>query len=67
MKGLVQRVLQEHGLADVTLEEIDISTSAELLSHYETEIPVLTIDGRKIAKFRITETELRRKLHGVMG
>jgi hypothetical protein len=67
MKGLIQRLLQEPGQADFTLEEIDISTSAELLSRYETEIPVLTIDGRKMAKFRITEAELRRKLHRVMG
>lgn len=62
MKGLVQRVLQEHDRGDCTLQEIDISTSAELLSRYETEIPVLMIDGRKAAKYRITETELRRML-----
>jgi hypothetical protein len=66
MKGLIQRLLQEPGRADFTLEEIDISTSADLLSRYETEIPVLTIDGRKAAKYRITETELRRKLNGVI-
>jgi glutaredoxin len=62
MKALVQRVLQETSRADCTLEEIDIATSAELLSRYDTEIPVLTIDGRKAAKYRITETELSRVL-----
>lgn len=62
MKDVVQRALDGYGRADFTLEEIDISTRADLLSRYETEIPVLMIDGRKIAKFRIMEAELRRKL-----
>lgn len=62
MKALVQRVLQESDRADCTLEEIDISTSTDLRSRYETEIPVLTIDGRTAATYRITEAELNTKL-----
>jgi len=61
------QVSDEQSRGDFTLQEIDISTSAELLSRYETEIPVLMIDGRKAAKYRITETELKRKLNVMMG
>jgi hypothetical protein len=42
------------------LEEIDISGNAELESRYALEIPVLIVEGRKAAKYRITEDELRR-------
>jgi orotidine-5'-phosphate decarboxylase len=45
------------------LDEIDISGNTELEDRYGTEIPVLLIDGRKAAKYRITEEELIRKLN----
>jgi glutaredoxin len=60
MKAIVARVLQtRHHL---TLEEIDISNDPALLERYGTEIPVLMIDGRKVAKYRITEAELTRRV-----
>jgi glutaredoxin len=59
MKAVVKETI--HG-REITLEEIDISGNPDLLQRYEVEIPVLLIDGKKAAKFRITEAELRRKL-----
>jgi hypothetical protein len=59
MKAMVQRVLAAEPLL-VTVEEIDISTSAELEARYGLEIPVLLVDGRKAAKYRIDEHVLQR-------
>jgi glutaredoxin len=58
MKRIVRRVLA--GRADISLEEIDISSDPALLDRYGLEIPVLMIDGTKVAKYRITEAELGR-------
>ena len=60
MKALVRRVLE--GRAGVSFEEIDISHNSDLMELYELEIPVLLIDGRKAAKYRISEAELLRRL-----
>lgn len=62
MKTLVRRVIA--GREELSLEEIDISGDPALNALYELEIPVLMIDGRKAAKYRITEAELQRKLDG---
>ena len=40
------------------VEEIDISTDPELEARYGLEIPVLLVDGKKAAKYRVTEEEL---------
>jgi glutaredoxin len=61
MKAVVNRVVDR---ASVTLEEIDISTDPELESRYGLEIPVLLVDGKKAAKYRVTEEELSRLLRG---
>ena len=45
-----------------TFEVVDISTDRELTDLYALEIPVLLIDGRKAAKYRLTEKELEAKL-----
>jgi hypothetical protein len=60
MKGTVQRVLRDR--AGMALEEIDISSDPVLLDRYGLEIPVLMIDGKKVAKYRVTEAELTRML-----
>jgi hypothetical protein len=60
MKAAVQRVLRDR--AGIPLEEIDISSDAVLLDRYGLEIPVLMIDGKKVAKYRVTEAELTRML-----
>jgi glutaredoxin len=60
MKAIVTRTI--HDRAGISLEEIDISSDPALLALYELEIPVLLIDGKKAAKYRITEEELARRL-----
>jgi len=44
------------------LEEIDISTDPELEIRFGQEIPVLFVNGRKAFKYRLTVSELHRKL-----
>lgn len=58
MKAIVERVLRDR--EQILFEEVDISNDGRLIDLYETEIPVLTIDGKKVAKYRITEEELTR-------
>ena len=64
MKAVVKRVAQS---VPLQLEEIDISTSRELEDRYGLEIPVLLVEGKKAAKYRIREEELRRVLAGRAG
>ena len=58
MKAIVHRVLD--GDAHTSIEEIDISDDSALVDRYGLEIPVLVIDGTKVAKYRVSEAELRR-------
>jgi len=51
----------------LTIEEIDISADPELERLYGIEIPVLCVAGKKVAKYRIGEHELRRILAGRAG
>lgn len=61
MKGVVTRALVP--LADrVVLREVDISGDPDLETRYGVEIPVLLIDGKKAAKYRVTEEALARLL-----
>jgi hypothetical protein len=66
MKIVVQRVARSAS-EPVTIEVLDISTDAALEARYGLEIPVLLIDGRKAAKYRVTEEELRRILEHRAG
>jgi glutaredoxin len=59
MKEVVRRVTASAEPA-VEIEEIDISTDPDLEARYGQEIPVLLVDGKKAAKYRITEGELTR-------
>ena len=61
MKAVVARVVRESA-TPVTIDEVDISTDADLEARYGLEIPVLLIDGRKAAKYRVTDGELARML-----
>ena len=62
MKEVVHRVAAS---VPVVLEEIDISGDAELERLYGTEIPVLMADRKKVAKYRIGESELLRVITGL--
>ena len=59
MKAVVQRVAASSG-AEITVDEIDISTDPALEALYGLEIPVLLVNGRKVAKYRIRDAELER-------
>ena len=61
MKAIVERAAPAAS-ATVRIDEIDISTDAALEARYGLDIPVLLIDGRKVAKYRVTEEELTRIL-----
>jgi hypothetical protein len=60
MMSVIERVARRTA---VTVEVIDISTDAELEARYGLEIPVLTVNGKKAAKYRVSEDELIRILH----
>jgi len=45
-----------------TLELIDIDRDPELKKKYDWEVPVLLVDGEKIAKYRLDEAMLLRRL-----
>jgi glutaredoxin len=66
MKAIVKRVARS-ATEPITVEEIDISTDPALETRYGLEIPVLLIDGKKAAKFRVTEGELTRLLESRHG
>jgi hypothetical protein len=58
MKDLVRAAIADE--PEISLDEVDISIDRELLDRYALEIPVLMIDGRKAAKYRISREELKR-------
>jgi len=61
MKAVVERVARTSTPVP-TIEVIDISSHPELEALYGLEIPVLMVNGKKAAKYRVTEDGLRRML-----
>ena len=61
MKAVIDRV---RGTTPMTIEIVDISADPSLEARYGLEIPVLLVDGRKAAKYRVSEEELTRILKG---
>jgi glutaredoxin len=59
MKAVIDRVRVERAFE---LREVDISGVPDLERRYGTEIPVLEIDGRKVAKYRLDEAALVKML-----
>jgi Glutaredoxin-like domain (DUF836) len=66
MKAVVRRVMSASP-TPIRVDEVDISTDGELEALYGLEIPVLLIDGRKAAKYRITDEALTRLLRHQAG
>ncbi len=65
MKAVVEQVVERGGPSvaePITLEIVDISTDAALEAAYGLEIPVLLVNGKKAAKYRIGEDDLLRLL-----
>ncbi len=58
-RAVVERVSAEVG---TSYDEVDISTSIELMSAYGDQIPVTFVDGRQHDFWRVDETRLRRAL-----
>jgi glutaredoxin len=61
MKLTVERIVRDMD-APARIEIVDIANDPTLEAHYGLEIPVLLVNGRKAAKHRVTERELRRVL-----
>jgi hypothetical protein len=66
MKAIVRRV-GAASPAPIRVDEVDISTDAALEALYGLEIPVLLVDGRKAAKYRVTDETLTRLLQERTG
>ena len=66
MKVVVERVVRDT-YAQARIEEIDIAGDADLEARYGMEIPVLLVNGKKAAKYRISEMELTRILRSRAG
>jgi hypothetical protein len=64
MKAVVRRVSRSLMLE---LEEVDISADPALESQFGLEIPVLLVEGRRIAKYRVSEQEIRRAVGARKG
>jgi glutaredoxin len=64
MKDLVRPVAARTG---IRLQEVDITGNPQLEADYGLEVPVLLLDGTKIAKYRITEEELTRSIEARVG
>ena len=64
MKTIVDRVARS---VPLNVDIVDISTDPQLEARYGVEIPVLLIEGKKAAKYRVSEEELLRILKGRMG
>jgi hypothetical protein len=50
------------GTHPFALEVVDIDGDAGLRARYDTEVPVLLVDGHKVAKYRLDEDMLLRRL-----
>jgi Glutaredoxin-like domain (DUF836) len=59
MKSVVDRVAHRFPVA---VDVVDISTDSDLEASYGVDIPVLLIDGKKAAKYRISEDQLLKML-----
>jgi thiol-disulfide isomerase/thioredoxin len=66
MKAVVERVALAL-IPQATIDVIDISSDPDLESRYGVEIPVLLVNGKKAAKYRVTEEGLRRVLETAMA
>ena len=64
MKAIVDRVIRSMAtpVTPIEIVEVDISTDPELEARYGLEIPVLLVNGKKAAKVRVKEEDLRRLL-----
>jgi glutaredoxin len=62
MKAQLDVLAASHPFA---LELVDIDGDPELRAQYHTDVPVLLVDGKKVAKYRLDEAMLLRRLEAV--
>lgn len=58
-KDIIGRVNEE---IPFNYKEVDISSTEELLRAYKDDIPTIFINGKKAFKFKVDETEFRKKI-----
>ena len=58
-RAIVERVCADLG---TSYDEVDITTSPELMNVYADQIPVTFVDGNQHDFWRVDETRLRRAL-----
>ncbi|MFQ5779025.1 MAG: glutaredoxin family protein [Terriglobia bacterium] len=58
-KARLQPLLEEFGVA---LREVDVDADPDLAARFGEELPVLFLDGRKVAKYRVDVKQFRRLL-----
>ena len=58
-RAVVERVCADLG---TSYDEVDITTSPDLMNAYADQIPVTFVDGRQHDFWRVDETRLRRAL-----
>ena len=66
MKLTVERIVRGMG-APARIEEINVANDPDLEARYGPDIPVLLVNGKKAAKYRVTEEELTRILKARVG
>jgi glutaredoxin len=59
MKEIIKSVAVNMPLA---IDEINVDSSPDLQTKFGSEVPVLFIDGRKAFKYRVTASELKKRL-----
>ena len=59
MKEQLDVIARAHPFA---LELVDIDRDPALRAQYDTDVPVLLVDGHKVAKYRLDEAMLLRRL-----
>lgn len=58
-RGVIERVCAQAG---ESFEEVDITSSPELVAEFAEQIPVTFVDGRQHDFWRVDESRLRRAL-----
>ncbi len=61
MHAVIERVRAERPFELVVID-LDTEAPTDKRAAYDWEVPVLEIDGRKVAKYRIDEARLKRLL-----
>lgn len=59
-----EQIERHAGRFRFTLEVVDIDRDPKLRAEYNWDVPVLFVDGEKIAKYRLDEAMLLRRLEG---